>query len=185
MAKHLSMEELQAGLTDIRESPKNAGVIDMIVRRPRIGEREVLEHAELSLDEGVVGDNWRARGSSATADGRSHPEMQINIMSSRVIALIAQTRERWPLAGDQLFIDMDLAADNLPDGARLALGSAVIEITGIPHNGCKKFVERFGLDAMKFVNSGIGKQLHLRGVNAKVVQAGVIRSGEIARKVSE
>jgi hypothetical protein len=185
MTRHLSMEELEAGLAYIREAPQNAGVIDMIVRRPRIGAREVLDLAELSVSEGLVGDNWQTRGSTATANGLSHPEMQINIMNSRVIALVAQDRERWPLAGDQLFIDMDLAADNLPKGTRLALGSAVIEITGIPHNGCKKFVERFGLEAMKFVNSGIGKQLHLRGVNAKVVQAGVVLSGEIARKVSD
>jgi hypothetical protein len=185
IAKHLNMEELEAGLTVICDSPKDAGAIEMIVRRPRIGEREVLEHAELSLSEGLVGDNWKARGSSATPDGGAHPEMQINIMNSRVIALLAQDIGRWPLAGDQLFIDMDLGADNLPQGTRLVLGSAVVEITGIPHNGCKKFVERFGLDAMKFVNSGIGKQLHLRGVNAKVVRAGVIRKGEIARKLPD
>jgi hypothetical protein len=181
--RHLSMEELVAGLTGISESPKDAGVIDMIVRRPNTDQREVLERAELSLSAGLVGDNWHARGSRATADGGSHPEMQITIMNSRVIALIAQDRERWQLAGDQLFIDLDLAAANLPQGTRLALGSALVEITSIPHNGCKKFVERFGLDAMKFVNSGIGKQLRLRGANAKVVQAGVVRRGEIARKV--
>jgi MOSC domain-containing protein YiiM len=111
--------------------------------------------------------------------------MQINLMNSRVIALIAQDRERWPLAGDQLFIDLDLAADNLPPGTRLAVGSAVIEITAIPHAGCRKFVERFGSDAMKFVNSGLGMRLHLRGVNAKVVQPGAIRAGDIARKISD
>jgi hypothetical protein len=185
MAKHLNTKQLEAGLAVIRDSPKDGGVIEMIVRRPRIGEREVVEHAELDLREGLIGDNWKARGSSATADGSSHPEMQINIMNSRVIALVAQDRARWPLAGDQFFIDMDLGADNLPQGTRLALGSAVVEITSIPHAGCKKFVERFGLDAMKFVNSGLGKQLHLRGVNAKVVQAGVLHEGEVARKLSD
>jgi hypothetical protein len=182
MPKHMSKEELEAGLGIIQGSPKDAGVVEMIVRRPRTGEREVLDQAQLTVSEGLVGDNWQTRGSSATTDGRSHPEMQINIMNSRVIDLVAQGRERWPLAGDQLFIDIDLSDGNLPAGTRLALGSALIEITGIPHNGCKKFVERFGLDAMKFVNSGIGKQLHLRGVNAKVVQAGVIRRGEMASK---
>jgi hypothetical protein len=185
VAKHLNTEQLEAGLAVIRGSPKDAGVIEMIVRRPHVGERQVVERAELDLTEGLIGDNWKARGSHATADGSSHPEMQINIMNSRVIALVAQDKARWPLAGDQLFIDMDLGADNLPAGTRLALGSAVVEITSIPHAGCKKFVERFGLDAMKFVNSGLGKQLHLRGVNAKVVQAGVLHEGEVARKLSD
>src|SRR5207248_4142512 len=101
----------------------------------------------------------------------------------RVTALVAQTKERWQLAGDQLYLDMDLSAENLPAGTRLALGSSVIEVTAQPHTGCKKFVARFGLDAMKFVNSPVGKELHLRGINAKVVQAGVIRIGDVVRKI--
>jgi MOSC domain-containing protein YiiM len=109
--------------------------------------------------------------------------MQLNIMNSRVIALLAQDKDRWPLAGDQLFIDMDLSAENLPPGTRLALGSAMIEVTDQPHTGCKKFMERFGLDAMKFVNSPVGKQLHLRGINAKVVQPGLIQVGDVVKKI--
>ena len=105
-------------------------------------------------------------------------------MNTRAIALIAQTKERWPLAGDQLYIDMDLSDANLPAGSRLQIGSAVIEITPLPHNGCKKFTQRFGLDAVKFVNSAIGKELHLRGLNAKVVQEGSIRTGDIVRKLN-
>lgn len=181
--KHLTREELEAGLDEIRRSPKDEGRLELIVRRPASNEREVLPEGVLHLSEGLVGDSWSTRGSSRTEDGSSHPEMQLNIMNSRVIALVAQDRERWPLAGDQLFIDIDLSADNLPAGTRLALGSAVIEVTAQPHNGCKKFVARFGLEAMKFVNSPVGKQLHLRGINARVVQAGVIRVGQVVRKV--
>lgn len=177
--KYLTMEELEAGLDEIRQSPKDKGVLELIVRRPQIGEREVLEEGELDLLEGLVGDNWRIRGSSRTSDGSSHPNMQLKIMNSRVIALVAQDKNRWQLAGDQLFIDIDLSAENLPPGTQLAFGSAVIEVTNQPHNGCKKFVARFGLDAMKFVNSPVGKQLRLRGINAKVVQPGVIRVGDI------
>ncbi len=177
--KYLTMEELEAGLDEIRQSPKDKGVLELIVRRPQTGEREVLEEGELDLVEGLVGDNWRTRGSSRTSDGSSHPDMQLNIMNSRVIALVAQDKNRWQLAGDQLFIDIDLSAENLPAGTQLAFGSAVIEVTNQPHNGCKKFVARFGLDAMKFVNSPVGKQLRLRGINAKVVQPGVIRVGDI------
>ena len=180
---HLTMEELEAGLDEILAAPKNEGVLKLIVRRPRIEEREVLQEAELDLVEGLVGDNWRTRGSSRTPNGSSHPDMQINIMSARVIALVAQTPDRWRLAGDQLFLDLDLSAANLPPGTRLALGSAVLEVTDQPHTGCKKFVERFGADALKFVNSPLGRQLHLRGINARVVQPGVIRVGDLVRKV--
>jgi len=177
------MEELEAGLDEIRQSPKDEGRLELIVRRPQTDEREVLEEGELDLVEGLVGDNWRTRGSSRTADGSSHPDMQLNIMNSRVIALVAQARDRWQLAGDQLFIDMDLSAANLPPGTQLALGSAVIEVTDQPHTGCGKFVARFGPDAMKFVNSPVGNQFHLRGINAKVVQPGVIRVGDVAKKI--
>lgn len=182
-AKHLTTGELEAGLDVIRQSPKDAGVLELIVRRPTIGEREVLTEGTLDPTEGLVGDNWRVRGSSATADGTAHPDMQLNIMNARAAALVAQAKERWQLAGDQLFVDLDLSGDNLPPGARLAIGSAVVEVTPVPHNGCKKFTERFGLDAMKFVNSPEGKELHLRGINAKVVQAGVIRAGDVVTRL--
>ncbi len=181
--KHLTTTELEAGLDEIRRSPKDEGLLEMIVRRPRTDEREVLAEGELHLLEGLVGDGWWERGSSRTADGSAHPEMQLNVMNSRVIALVAQFKERWPLAGDQLYLDLDLSEENLPAGTRLALGTAVIEVTPQPHTGCKKFVARFGLEAMKFVNSATGKQLHLRGINAKVVKGGVIRVGEVARKL--
>jgi MOSC domain-containing protein YiiM len=110
--------------------------------------------------------------------------MQLNIMNSRVIALVAQDRGRWQLAGDQLFVDMDLSTDNVPPGTRLMLGSAIIEVTAQPHTGCNKFVTRFGLDAGKFVNSPVGRQLHLRGVNARVVQRGTIRIGDVTKKMT-
>lgn len=181
--KHLTMTELEAGLDEIRQAPKEEGVLNLIVRRPQVEQREVLAKAELHPDYGLAGDNWKQRGSSRTPDGAAHPDMQLNIMNSRVIALVAGDQERWQLAGDQLYIDMDLSAENLPSGTRLEIGSAVIEVSPQPHLGCKKFVARFGLDAMKFVNSEVGRELHLRGINAKVVQPGLIRVGDVARKV--
>jgi hypothetical protein len=181
--KYLTTEELEAGLEDIYLSPKDNGRIDMIVCRPDIEKREVLFDAKLDLTDGLVGDNWKTRGSTSTADGSAHPEMQLNIMNSRVITLLAQERERWQLAGDQLFIDMDLSDKNLPAGTRLVLGSAIIEITARPHSGCKKFAARFGQDAIKFVNSPLGKELHLRGLNARVIQSGAIRVGDIVKKI--
>ena len=180
--RHLTMAELEAGLDEIMRSPKDEGVVELIVRRPQIDEREVLEKAELSLLEGLVGDSWKRRLSSSTPDGSPNPQMQLNVMNSRVVALVAQSRERWPLAGDQIFLDLDLSAENLPAGTKLALGSAVIAVTEPPHLGCHKFVARFGLDAMKFVNSTVGRKLHLRGINAKVVKPGVFCVGDVVRK---
>jgi hypothetical protein len=180
---YLTTEELRAGLDEIRRSPKDEGVLELIVRRPAVGEREVLDEGRLDVSEGLVGDTWSSRGSRRSKDGLAHPDMQLNIMNSRVIALVAQARERWHLAGDQLFLDLDLSGENLPPGTRLALGSAVIEVTPEPHTGCQKFVSRFGLDAMTFVNSPLGRQLNLRGINAKVVQPGTIRVRDVAKKI--
>ena len=181
--KHVTMAELEAGLENIRQSPANAGVLELIVRRPQVEAREVLEEGELHLVEGLVGDNWKTRGSSQTVDGSAHPDMQLNIMNARVIALLAPQKERWALAGDQLYMDLDLSAENVPPGTRLSLGEAVIEVTDQPHTGCKKFAARFGLDALKFISSPIGKQLQLRGINAKVIRSGAIRIGDTVKKV--
>ena len=182
--KHVTASELEAGLEQIGRSPKDGGVLEMIVRRPRIGEREILQEGELDPADGLVGDSWKIRSSKRTPDGTPHPDMQLNLMSSRVVSLVSQDKSRWHLAGDQLFVDMDLSDANLPAGTQLAIGSAVIEVTSEPHTGCGKFVERFGLDAMKFVNSPQRKDLHLRGINARVVRPGVLRVGDTVTKLS-
>ena len=182
--RQLTMEELEAGLDTIAQSPRDNGVLELIVRRPENGIREVLDVAELDPAVGLVGDNWSRRGSRRTADGSPHPEMQLNVMNARVVALVAQVKERWALAGDQLFVDLDLGAENLPPGTRLALGSAIVEVTAEPHVGCAKFIDRFGVDAMKFVNSPERRALRLRGLNAKVVRAGTIRVGDVAAKLT-
>ena len=180
---HLSIKELEAGLDRIRQSPTDEGRLELIVRRPSVDEREVLQEAELSLDEGLVGDNWKALPSSHTPDGSLNRNTQITLMNSRTVALLAQSEDRWALAGDQLYADLDLSTENLPPGTRLAIGSAIIEVTAEPHTGCKKFAMRFGTDATKFVNSPEGKRLHLRGVNAMVIQAGAIHTGDVLKKL--
>jgi len=184
VVSHLGPGELEAGLDNIRSAPKETGSLELIVRRPAVGVREELVEAELDTDHGLVGDTWRMRSSRRTADGSPHPDMQLNIMSSRVVALVAQHKARWALAGDQLFVDLDLSEANLPAGTRLAIGEAIVQVTDQPHTGCAKFVERFGVDAMKFVNSEVGRELNLRGINARVVQPGTIRVGDAVRKIS-
>ncbi|HEX2995983.1 MAG TPA: MOSC domain-containing protein [Anaerolineales bacterium] len=182
--KHLSVTELEAGMPYIRQSPKDDGTLKMIVRRPGVDEREEIERGELDLSEGLVGDSWKAR-SKHTASETVNVDRQITIMNSRVIELIACEEKRWSLAGDQLYIDLDLSDENLPPGTRLAIGSAVLEVSNLPHTGCKKFSSRYGMDAMKFVNSPEGRQLHLRGINMRVVQSGTIRLGDRVRKVDD
>ena len=175
---HRTTEELEAGLDVIAGSPVGSGRLELIVRRPAVGEREVLDVGELDLTVGLVGDTWRVRPSSRTDDGSAHPDMQLNIMNARAVALVAGTPERWALAGDQLYVDLHLGTEELPPGTRLRIGAAVVEVTEIPHRGCAKFTQRFGLAAHRFVNSPAGKRLNLRGINAKVVVPGTIRTGD-------
>ena len=181
--QHLMLEQLEAGLELIRQAPKDQGRLALIVRRPETEQREVVQQAELSLSEGPSGDNWKRRGSSRTPDGSAHPDLQLTLMNSRVTELVARSQDRWSLAGDQLYIDLDLSMNNLPPGSQLGIGTAVIEITAYPHTGCRKFAARYGQDAVKFVNSEVGKGLRLRGVNAKVVRPGSIRVGDIVFKL--
>jgi hypothetical protein len=180
---YLSVGELEQGVDHILASPSDAGELKRIVRRPDVDERETPDTARLDTDKGLVGDNWLARGSRHMPDGVADPEMQLNIMNTRVIDTVAQTEERWALAGDQLFVDLDLSPENLPPGTLIALGDAVIEVTEPPHTGCKKFAARFGADAVVFVNSERGKTLNFRGICAKVVKSGDIKVGDVAHKV--
>ena len=182
-ALHISMAELEAGLETIRQSPREQGTVRMIVRRPKVDEREVVDEAELSLSDGLVGDTWHLRGSRHTPDHSPLIEAQITIMNARMISLIAQSEDRWSLAGDQIYADFDLSGENIPPGTRLGIGSAIVEVSAVPHTGCNKFSARFGVDAMKFVNTPEGKRMHLRGINTRVVQSGVIRVGDSIRKV--
>lgn len=179
---HLTTDELEAGLDHIRQSPKEVGELLMIVRRPQVDVREPVQEATLDLELGLMGDSWMSRGKGPV---RAPMDNQLTIMNARAAQLVAQSADRWPLAGDQLFVDLDLSEDNLPAGSRLAIGSAVVQVSSLPHTGCKKFVSRFGMEAMEFVNSPTGKHLHLRGINTRIVQPGTIRVGDMVRKLPD
>ena len=182
MEWHQTLDTLEAALTDIRQSPRDQGKVELIVCRPREGERKVLPQGHLDVTLGLLGDNWKQRGFRKSPDGAAHPDMQLNLMNARAAAVIAQTRTRWPLAGDQFYVDLDLSPDNLPPGTLLEMGTALIQVTAEPHLGCRKFQDRFGKDAVKFVNSDAGKALNLRGINAKVIEGGVVLPGDVIRK---
>jgi hypothetical protein len=182
--EHRDMASLEDGLAKIRRAPQDVGTVELIVRRPTPEEREVVVEAQLDPTAGLVGDCWRERGSRATDDGSAHPEMQLTMMGARAAALIAGNHERWPLAGDQLYVELDLSAANLPPGTLLEVGTAKIEITDQPHTGCGKFVRRFGRDAMRFVNTPVGRELNLRGIYARIATGGAVRTGDPIRKVA-
>ncbi len=181
--RHLTEPELTAGLPEIRHAPADGGTVAMIVVRPDRELRELPDHGTVTPEAGLVGDRWARHCTRHLPDGRLNPDTQLTLMNARAARLIAGPRERWPLAGDNLLVDLDLSAANLPAGQRLKLGEAVIEISAEPHTGCSKFSKRFGPDALRFVNSPEGRALHLRGVNAQVVQAGRVRVGDRIVKV--
>ena len=181
--KHRTPDELWAFLPTLLAAPREVGTLDLVVRRPQEGLREVLEEGELDLEVGLVGDSWSRRPSSRSADGGPHPDMQLNVMSGPLVAFLAGDPARRALAGDQLYLDLDLSHENLPAGSRVTIGDpavrgAVIEVTAQPHTGCAKFVERFGAEAMRFVNGEQGRPLRLRGLNARVVVPGRVRPGD-------
>jgi len=180
---HRTLSELRDGLDDVRRSPADHGTLELVVSRPGRGEREVLLVAQLDEEVGLIGDNWLERGSRRTPDGSADPLAQLNIMNSRAATLVAVDPSRRPLAGDQLYLDLDLSPENLAPGTRLAVGDAIIEVNASPHTGCAKFARRFGTDAAQFVNSPDGKALRLRGICATVARSGIVRTGDAVRKL--
>jgi hypothetical protein len=182
-AFYLETASLEAGLDHILDSPKDQGTVELIIRRPGVDQREEVEQAELDLSLGLIGDNWSVRETVSTPDGSPNPETQVTIMNSRVIGLVAQARDRWALAGDQFYVDLDLSPDNVPPGTRLQLGTAVVEVSEVPHRGCAKFSGRFGADALRFVNTGAGRDHSFRGINTLVVVPGTVRLGDQIHKL--
>ncbi len=183
MLQHVDLTGLEESLDHIRAAPPDGGTLELIVRRPAVDEREVLTDARLDVLDGLEGDTWRVRGSSRTPDGGPNPDAQLTLMNARVAAAIAGQRIRWGLAGDQLYVDLDISQANLPPGSRIQIGSAVIEFSQPPHTGCNKFGGRFGVDALKFINSPLGRELRLRGANCRVVVSGTVLTGDTIRKL--
>jgi hypothetical protein len=183
-AAHRTLADLEARLDYVRQSPRDIGRLELLVCRPEVDGRAVVNEGRLDRVSGLVGDNWFVRGSSSKPDRSSDPNKQITIMNARAVAVLAGGKDRWQLTGDQLFVDFDLSVSSVPPGTRILIGSAVLEVTAPPHRGCRKFTARFGPDATAFVNSTAGVELNLRGINARVVQDGAIRVGDSVRKLA-
>jgi MOSC domain-containing protein YiiM len=178
------LTRLEQSLDHIREAPADGGSVELIAIRPAVDEREILTEARLDPEEGLVGDSWRARGNSSMPDGSANPVAQVTLMNARAAAAVAGDREQWALAGDQIYVDLDLSLLNLPAGSRIQIGSAVLEFSEAPHTGCAKFSARFGNDALRFVNSPLGRELRLRGANCRVVVGGTVRPGDTITKLT-
>jgi hypothetical protein len=177
---HRSAAELDSMMDLILAAPKDAGPVEMIVRRPAENQREVIESGELTAAEGLVGDDWRSR----VEEGEDpYVEAQLTLMNARVADAVAVTRDRWPLAGDQVYVDMDISKENLPPGTRLGIGDAVVEVSEQPHTGCAKFAGRFGKEALRWANIGEGRDRRFRGVYAFVVEDGVFKLGDKVTKL--
>jgi hypothetical protein len=172
-----TLDELQAGFEHVRDSPREVGTLEMIVGRPAVDERVLLVSGELDVDRGLVADRW-SRGS------RPNPKAQLTVTNARAAQLVAGDRGRWALAGDQLYADFDLSPENIPPGTRLAIGSAVIEVSDQPHLGCEKYSARFGRTAREFANSPEGVSVSFRGINTRVVESGTIHVGDAVRKLA-
>jgi MOSC domain-containing protein YiiM len=180
---HLTTEQIEAGMGHVLASPRDRGRLEMIVVRPAEDQRATPSRARCTVADGVEGDNWVARGSRHTPDGRANPEQQITMMNARYLDLVAGSRDRWPLAGDQLVVDLDLSEDALAAGDRLRIGEVVVEVTPHPHTGCDKFRDRFGMDAVRYANAPLGRQHHLRGIHVRVVTDGTISVGDAIERV--
>jgi hypothetical protein len=180
---HTATRDFDAHLDRIRDAPRGEGRLELIVRRPAVGERDVVAEARLDAVLGLEGDSWLARGSRSRPDGSADPACQVTLISTRVLAAIEPDEARWPLAGDQLYVDFDLRTETLPAGSRLAIGSAVIEVSEKPHTGCAKFSSRFGIDALAWISTPVGRAHRMRGLNAAIVEPGTIRTGDPIRRV--
>ena len=172
-AHHLPAEQLREGLRKLPELPRDRGRLALLVRRRADGVRETPERVRLDAEEGLVGDGWSRRPPRK-------PDAQLAVMCRPLAELIANGQPL-SLFGDNLFVDLDLSAANLPEGARLQVGEAVVEMTPEPHDGCLKFKQRFGQDALRFVQDKATRSENRRGVYWRVVESGEVAVGDPVR----
>jgi MOSC domain-containing protein YiiM len=165
------MQDTLQILSAVRSSPKDVGVLKLIVLRLPGEQRSTPSQAILSTTNGVEGDRWNLKSDA-------NPLSQVSVINVRLLEAIAGDAERMNLAGDNLIVDLALDESNLPAGTRLQVGQALIEVTNQPHTGCKKFHGRYGKEAHVLANSEEGRALRLRGLYAQVVRGGEVHVGD-------
>lgn len=181
---NLTTEQITERVSKLTPAPTDSGMVATLIVRPDTNERKIVPSIHVIPGEGIVGDNYLARGDKRTPDGSAHPEGQICLMNASVLDVLADgDTNKWQLAGDQILVDFDLSTDNIPGGTRLSIGTATFEVSNKPHNGCAKFAERFGMDASRFVNSD--KVQRYRGINVMVVTEGDVSVGDTISKLAE
>jgi MOSC domain-containing protein YiiM len=183
IAYHRPLTEIEETAAGMGSSPSDAGIVEMIVCRPAVNERRVLQEGVLDATHGLRGDSWENRGVGTPA-GSADPLRQITVMNSRVLASVAGHRDRWQLAGDQLIVDFNLSIDSLAAGTRLQIGEAVAEVTEPPHTGCSKFAGRFGAEALAWTNGPVGRRERRRGMHVRVLKSGTVRTGDVIRRIA-
>jgi len=166
-----ALEELERLWRAMPPAPRDRGSVRAICVRKGNGIHQTPPRVTLSERRGVEGDRW---ADSVDRD----PEAQVTLMAARVAELVASERTPFYGAGDNFYVDLDLAEDALPPGTRLRIGTAVLEVSSKPHTGCKKFRERFGVEALRWVNHKMNRALRLRGINCRVVTAGEVSVGD-------
>jgi MOSC domain-containing protein YiiM len=174
--RHLSLDALEDGLAALPPPPRDRGRVTLIVRRRADGVRETPARVELTRERGVPGDRWQRLQPDA-------PQMQLAVMQQDLAELIANGQPL-SLFGDNLFVDLDLSAANLPFGSQIRVGSAIVEMTPEPHDGCHKFAGRFGNDALRFVATKATRAENRRGVYWTTIEAGEVAVGDELRVLS-
>lgn len=169
-SRYATLEHLERRLAALPEAPRNHGLVGLLVRRGEGGLREMPDRARLTPDGGVPGDAWGRQKEPSL-------EAQIAVMQIDVAELITNGQPL-TLFGDGLFLALDLSAANLPPGSRVRAGAATLEVTPKSHNGCRKFLSRFGADALRFVSKPDLRHRNLRGIYMRVVEGGEVATGD-------
>jgi MOSC domain-containing protein YiiM len=173
-----TFEELEALWAAAPPPPRERGSVRLLCVRRAPSEHETPESVEVTVDEGLVGDRWSRR-----ADHDPDPDSQVTLMMANVAELVAAGVQPLHEAGDNILVDYDISAENLPVGSRLRIGGVVLEVSAAPHTGCSKFAGRFGTDALRWTNSPRWPERRLRGMNCRVISGGTVRLGDAVERI--
>ncbi|MFT5632095.1 MAG: hypothetical protein ACI9HB_003282 [Gammaproteobacteria bacterium] len=179
---HVRLAECEDALSTILAAPKSGAIVEQLCLRPGFSERSFPELLELTVAGGIIGERWTKAPWLTLSDGTPDPRIQVSILSKRVMDLCWRDRENTHHPGDTMIVDMDLGVENLPNGTRLGIGSAVVEVSDKFNTACIKWQGRYGAESLRWLNLRKNRDYRLRGILCRIVQDGVVRLGdELAR----